>query len=160
MTAETKVVELPDQIDFASPLRGADGKPVMENYFEDEDEKRGQWLQNKHQLVGRLSPEEAEELLSLRRQRPKALGRFCAEALFYMAQDDKADAMLRLRRGSLARKLQPNDDGLWPALRLSKKQRKMILASGEKIWPPLIATEVFVALEGEQALADEVAEGE
>lgn len=159
MTADPKIVELPEGIDFGRAVVGANGRPVLETYFDDEHEARGQWLQDKHQLVGRLSPEEAEELLGLRRQRPKVIGRFCVEALFYMAQDDKSDAMARLRRGSLARKIQ-DEEGVWPVLRLSKKQRKMILTSGEKIWPPLIATEVYVALEGEQALADEIAEGE
>ena len=158
MTADSKIGGLPEQIDFGRLIYGATGRPVLETYLDDEDEKRGQWLQEKHQLVGRLSPEEAEELLSLRKQRTKTLGRFCAEALFYVSQDDKVDAMARLRRGSLARKLQPEEDGVWPTLRLSKKQRFMIRSAGEKIWPPLIATEVYVALEGEQALADEVAE--
>lgn len=152
---QTEVVEMPG-INFAQQIRGADGRPLMEAYVEDEDQDRAEWLETKRQLVGRLSEDEAEELLSLRKKRPRTLGSFCAEALYYRSKDEKTDYVSALRRGSLARKLTGDDDSAPPTLDLSKRQRKMILDAGASIWVPLVMTEVFLALEGEAALQDEI----
>ena len=159
---QTEVLEMPEGIDFNAVLIGSVGRPVMENYFADEDRERGERLEQKASLVGRLSPEEAEELLNLRKQRPRRIGQYCVDALYYQAQDDKKlDGTQKLKRGLLARKIvgpSVDPDEPYPRLPLSKKERKMIMEAGEKIWPPLIHTAVFVALEGADALADEAEE--
>ena len=159
---QTEVVEMPEGIDFNAVLIGSGGRPVTETYFEDEDRERGERLEQKAALVGRLSPEEAEELLDLRKQRPRRIGQYCVDALYYQAQDDKKlDGTQKLKRGTLARKIagsSEDPDEPYPSLPLTKKERKMVMEAGEKIWPPLIHTAVFVALEGVDALAEEAEE--
>ena len=146
---ETEVVELPDGIDFNQALYDMNRKPVTEIFFEDDDEERGNHLQAKFQLTKRLSDEDAEELLSLQQRRPIPLGNFCAQALYH--RDEKADGVQMLKRGNLARKIQgsADPDAPFPTIRLSSKQKKMILDQGEHVWTTLVYTNIHHIIEGE-----------
>jgi len=150
-------------INFDQSMIGPSGRPVRESYFPDENRERGEYLEQIAQLVGSLSHEEAEELLSLRQQRIRTIGAYCVDALYSQAQEDKKlDSTQKLKRGLLARKITGGCDpeAPYPTLKLNKKTRKMILDAGGSIWPPFIHTAIYIALEGEAALVDEVGDGE
>ena len=150
-------------IDFNQPMIGPTGRPIKESYYLDENRDRGEHLEQVAQMVGSLSHEEAEELLSLRKQRARTLGAYCVDALYSQSQEDKKlDATQKLKRGLLARKITGgcDPDAPNPTLKLNKKKRKMILDAGEHIWPPFIHTAIYIALEGEAALVDEVGDEE
>jgi len=144
-------------IDFNREVLDMNGKPLEEGFFEDEDQDRGEWLQEKAKLVGKLIPDEAEELLALRRERAVRLGNYCCQALWATLREDKSDGTQKLRRAKLALKIQSSadPDAPYPTLVLNSKQKKLILDQGEKMWGTLVYARVYEALEGTLSGEDE-----
>lgn len=147
---DTQVVALNEGIDFDQNILGWDNKPLQESYFEDEDEERGEWLQSKRELTGSLSPDEAEELLGMRKKRPIKMGDRCVICLNASLQDDKADGVQKLKRFNLSRKLQgsADPDAPWATVKLNSKQKTMILKLAEQVFNPLYYGRIHEALEG------------
>ena len=137
-------------VNFDQVVLDVNGKPLVEKYFEEENQVRGERLQDKARLVGRLSIEEAEELLNLKQDRPIKLGNCCCQALWASTKDDTADGAQKIRRAKLALKIQASsdEDEPYPTLVLSSKQKKMILDQGEKMWGTLVYARIYEALEG------------
>ena len=156
---ETEVVKLPAGVNFGLVMKDNNGKPFKELYFDDDDQKEGERLQTKLQLVKVLSEEDAERLMDLQRERERTIGQFCVNALY--RPDEKADGNQMRVRGNLAIKIQgaAEPDAPWPTLRMSKKQKKLILKLGEDSgWGTMVYTFIATAFGMNDVEDDEIDE--
>lgn len=77
------------------------------------------------------------------------IGEACVNSLMAAVPEDKSDGVQKLKRYNLARKIKgPVDDEEYPTVRLTSKQKTLILGQAELIWSALIYGRIHEALEG------------
>ena len=133
MTEDSKILPIVEGVDFNASLLDINGNELEEMFFEEESEERGSFLEQKAGLVGRMSEDEAEELIRIRNRRPVKLGDQCVRILTGALQDDKNDGVQNLRKFQLAQRLvgKADEGDPWPTLKLSNKETTRLLAAAK-----------------------------
>jgi hypothetical protein len=81
------------------------------------------------------------------------LGSVCVNALMGTFEGDKADGNEKRERFNLAQKINPTD-GLFQVVKLSSKQKRMVLDMAEKMYLTLLYVRIYEALEGSTDIDD------